>query len=161
MVIGGKWHESYAERGISSMLSQYERTCLEAFRNTHRGKQKALRATALLLVDEGISAKVVAIRLGVTKESIVNWIDRWKVTRWAMLEDRPRPGRPPKFSAVDRAAIKHLLERYSGDLCKVQFYFEVEHGKSISLVTLRKYRKEIHQRLPPPSETFQGSQLEG
>ncbi|WP_191237302.1 helix-turn-helix domain-containing protein [Cobetia marina] len=123
------------------MLDANERAKLREFTQQKKGRREALRATALLMIDEGYDDKTVAIRLGVSQASITKWKEKWKSERLGLLKDKKRPGRPPRFSDKDMGKIAALFHEHDHDLVKVQFYFEANHGKKISLTTLRRFQK--------------------
>ncbi|WP_442872627.1 helix-turn-helix domain-containing protein [Cobetia sp. D5] len=123
------------------MLDTNERSILREFTQQKKGRRESLRAAALLMIDEGHDDKTVAIRLGVRRESITKWKEKWQVERLGLLRDKQRPGRPPRFSDKDMGQIAALLLEHDHDLVKVQFYFEANHGKKISLTTLRRFQR--------------------
>ncbi|UBU47546.1 helix-turn-helix domain-containing protein [Cobetia amphilecti] len=123
------------------MLDTNERVILREFAQQKKGRREALRAAALLMIDEGNDDKTVAIRLGVSRESIIKWKEKWRVERLGLLRDKRRPGRPPRFSDKDMGQIAALFHEHDHDLVKVQFYFEANHGKKISLTTLRRFQR--------------------
>ena len=70
------------------------------------------RAQALLWVDDGESVSEVAKRLGVTRQSIYNWIDRIRHRTGSIasrLLDAPRSGRPPYKSDIVDQVIPDVL----------------------------------------------------
>jgi transposase len=81
-----------------SILSNKERRNLEALITQARDTRQALRAYALLWLDDGESVPEVARRLGVTRQTVYNWMSRFQ--RRASLDmatrllDAPRCGRP-------------------------------------------------------------------
>lgn len=133
----------------AAMLDTNERAILREFTQQKKGRREAFRAAALLMLDEGHDDKTVAIRLGVSRESITKWKKKWQVERLGLLRDKQRPGRPPRFSGKDMEQIAALLHEHDHNLVKVQFYFEANHGKKISLTTLRRFQKTY--RSPPHS----------
>jgi transposase len=56
------------------------------------------RAQAVLLLAEKTTAQETARRCGLTLTSVRKWGRRFASQRLAGLKDRPRPGRPPRFS---------------------------------------------------------------
>ena len=66
------------------------------------------RASGLLKLDEGQSLKSVASSLGVQYLTVAEWRDRYKEEGLAVLENKPRSGRPPQIDGVQRAKITAL-----------------------------------------------------
>ena len=62
----------------------------------HALAQRA-RLVLLLAAEPAISNPEAGERLGIHENTVRNWRRRWTTEGFA-LEDRPRPGRPPKFS---------------------------------------------------------------
>ena len=66
------------------------------------------RATALLELDRGKTIQAVAETLGVSYQAVSAWRDRYRSEALAMLEDKPRSGRPPVLDGPARAKITAL-----------------------------------------------------
>ena len=58
----------------------------------------ARRARIVLLAAEGIPLDRIGRQVGVDRNVVRLWVDRYRVGGVAALEDRPRPGRPRTFS---------------------------------------------------------------
>jgi transposase len=70
------------------------------------------RIRALLLLAEGKNVTETARALGTTRQSVYNWIHSYRRNPGPEgLADRPRPGRPPRLSAADRAVLRRLLDQ--------------------------------------------------
>ena len=63
---------------------------------------KVLRARIILLHDEGMTVNAIASELGIAKNTVINWVRRWKgspkLSLAERLKDRPRSGCPDKFT---------------------------------------------------------------
>ena len=95
--------------------SRQERTRLEALvAHTHDARQ-ALRACALLWLDDGESVPEVAHRLGVTRQTVYNWAGRLQRRAEsevaARLLDAPRGGRPCTAAGIIDPLIDEVIER--------------------------------------------------
>jgi predicted NBD/HSP70 family sugar kinase/transposase len=66
------------------------------------GDQLATRASIVLLAAEGLRNAEIARRLGVSRQTVGNWRQRYAAAGAEGLRDRPHPGRP---SVVDEADI--------------------------------------------------------
>jgi transposase len=97
-----------------SILSNKERRSLEALTTQARDARQALRAYALLWLDDGESVPEVAHRLGVTRQTVYNWTGRFE--RRASLDlasrllDAPRCGRPSTASGIIDPLIDAIIE---------------------------------------------------
>ena len=54
----------------------------------------AQRARIVLLAADGVSNTAIAVRLGVSRPTVIGWRDRYAARGLAGLEDEPRSGRP-------------------------------------------------------------------
>ena len=64
----------------------------------------ARRARIVLLAAEGVPLERIARQLGVDRNVVRTWVDRYRVGGLADLVDRPRSGRPRTFSPLGGAA---------------------------------------------------------
>lgn len=90
-------------------LSQTDRQYLEDFLG--KGQMSARqfkRATGLLELDRGKRANAVSQTLGVTRETVSSWANRYQQDGLQMLHDKPRSGRPIEIDGVQRAKITAL-----------------------------------------------------
>ena len=69
------------------------------------------RAQALVWCLSGMSQTAVAVRLGVSRQSVVRWCRRFRAAGPAGLADRPRSGRPPRLDAAGQRQLRRLLAR--------------------------------------------------
>jgi transposase len=92
-------------------LSDAERAALQDAMKRGRDNRIVRRSQALLWLDRGEPAAVVAQRLAVSRQTIYTWVQhfhqRQAPTMTARLQDRPRRGRP----ATKRAAVQALVKR--------------------------------------------------
>ncbi len=58
----------------------------------------ARRARMVLLAAEGVPLRHIAPRVGVQRNVVRDWLDRFRQRGVAGLPDRPRSGRPRSFS---------------------------------------------------------------
>ena len=61
-----------------------------------------IRAKIVLLASEGLSNDVIAARLDTPRQIVSKWRQRFHAERLAGLDERPRGGRPPRFSPQRR-----------------------------------------------------------
>lgn len=80
-------------------LTDETRAALEALtRRTTVAVGLARRARIVLLAAEGIPLDRIGRQIGVDRNGVRLWVDRYRVGGLAALQDRPRPGRPRTFS---------------------------------------------------------------
>jgi winged helix-turn helix protein len=56
------------------------------------------RARIVLLAAEGMPVRHIGPRVGVSRNVVRDWLDRFRTQGLAGLQDQPRPGRPRRFS---------------------------------------------------------------
>ncbi|MBP7003504.1 MAG: helix-turn-helix domain-containing protein [Amaricoccus sp.] len=59
---------------------------------------QARRMLAIALVMEGVDRTTAARSCGMDRQTLRDWVHRYNAEGAAGLEDRPRPGRPPRLS---------------------------------------------------------------
>jgi predicted ArsR family transcriptional regulator len=80
-------------------LSDQERAALEGLtRRTTVAVGLARRARIVLLASEEVPLERIARQLGVDRNGVRTWVDRYRAGGLAALQDRPRSGRPRAFS---------------------------------------------------------------
>ncbi len=57
----------------------------------------ARRARIVLLAADGLAVRQIAVRVGVDRNVVRTWLDRFRADGVAGLTDHPRPGRPRAF----------------------------------------------------------------
>jgi transposase len=86
------------------VLSAGEETVLVARARSVRGQYRdRLRARIVLAAAAGQANAAIARQLGVCTDTVRKWRRRFAAGRLAGLKDAPRSGRPPVFTAADRA----------------------------------------------------------
>ena len=80
-------------------VSPEARTALEGVtRRTTAAVALVRRARIVLLATDGMPLDRIAREVGVQRNVVRTWVDRYRVAGLAGLQDRPRPGRPRTFS---------------------------------------------------------------
>jgi transposase len=86
------------------VLSAAEEAVLVARARSVRGQYRdRLRAQIVLASAAGVSNAAIAAQVGVCTDTARKWRCRFAAGRLAGLRDAPRSGRPPVFTATDRA----------------------------------------------------------
>ena len=67
-----------------------------------------LRAQIVLAAAAGSTNAAIAAQVGVHVDTVRKWRHRFAAARLAGLKDAPRSGRPPVFTAADRAEVVAL-----------------------------------------------------
>jgi transposase len=157
-----------------SLLSNKERLSLEALIAQAHDARQALRAYALLWLDDGESVPEVAQRLGITRQTVYNWTSRFhlrvSLDLASRLSDAPRCGRPCTASGIIDPLIDAVITRDPRELdyrstvwtarLLVQ-YLHDEHGLAVSddsvrgaIARLRLRWKRPRHRLALRPETW-------
>jgi transposase len=88
------------------VLSSGEEAVLAARARSVRGPYRdRLRAAIVLAAAAGRANAVIAAELRVCTDTVRKWRRRFATGRLAGLTDAPRSGRPPSFTAADRAEV--------------------------------------------------------
>jgi hypothetical protein len=93
------------------VLTEAERHTLEGWASRRRTAQGlAQRARMVLMCADGMTAKAVAAELGITRETVGKWRNRFVADRFAGLSDHPRPGVP---RSIPDAVVEDVVVRRS------------------------------------------------
>jgi transposase len=96
-------------RAVPIRLTACERTVLTARARRARGEQRdVLRARIVLAAADGDSNARIATALGASVDTVRKWRGRFQADRLEGLQDRPRSGRPRRFSPVAAVQVKAL-----------------------------------------------------
>jgi transposase len=88
------------------VLSGQEQAVLAARARSVRGPWRdRLRAAIVLAAAAGQNNAVIAAELGIRIDTVRKWRRRFAAARLPGLADAPRSGRPPSFTATDRAEV--------------------------------------------------------
>jgi transposase len=106
------------KRATQLILSEQEQAALVQIAKRHRSEQQqVLRARIVLAAAQGRSNAQIARELAINVDTVRLWRDRWvglqgidweTLTVAERLQDAPRPGTPPKFTAEQRCQIATL-----------------------------------------------------
>src|SRR4051794_31688350 len=87
-------------------LTADERQALDQLAASRTAQARSVeRARILLAIADGRRPSQVARDLGVCRPTVYTWIHRFNDRGLAGLEDRPRTGRPPTYTAEQRAEV--------------------------------------------------------
>jgi transposase len=109
---------SSEERSIR--LTPQQRLALQKAARQRRKGGAALRATVVLLSEQGQSAASIARTLGLTPRTVHECRRRWRRGRLRGLEDAPRSGRPRR---VESTYLQLLLRTVESDPRQLDFAF--------------------------------------
>jgi putative transposase len=133
------------KRATQVSLTDQEQEALVQITKRHRSEQQqVLRARIVLAAAQGRSNVQIAHELAIGVDTARLWRDRWvglqgiaweTLTVAERLQDAPRPGTPPKFTAEQRCQIAALA-------CEVPR----EAGRPISQWTGREIADELQAR---------------
>ena len=133
------------KRATKVILSEKEQEGLLQITRRHRSEQQVvLRARIVLAAAQGHTNVQIASELGSTVDSVRLWRDRWvglqgidleTLSLVERLQDAPRPGVKPKFSAEQRCQMAALA-------CEAP----AQAGRPISQWTGREIADELKVR---------------
>src|SRR6266568_3410084 len=133
------------KRATKVMLSEKEQEALEQISKRHRSEQQqAQRARIVLAAAQGHSNAQIGRELGLNVDTVRLWRDRWvglqgidlkTLSIAESLQDAPRPGTPPKFTAQHRCQMAALA-------CEAP----IKAGRPISQWTGREIAEEMMAR---------------
>ena len=83
---------------------------LRAVAGRRRDAREARRMLALALVLDGVERKTAAETCGMDRQTLRDWVHRYNAEGLAGLANRCSPGRPPRLSAAQKAALAAQLE---------------------------------------------------
>src|SRR5437868_9329632 len=131
------------------VLSGEEEAVLAARARSVRGPYRdRLRSRIVLAAAAGKNNAAIAVEMGVCADTVRKWRRRFAEGRLAGLADAPRSGRPPVFTAADRAEVVALacalpaesgvpLSKWSGpDLARE---VAARCGLAVSASTIRRW----------------------
>jgi transposase len=98
-----------ADAGVMCLAIQEEITRSEESRYDHR-------LHGVLLVGQGLSAGQVAEWFGEDPRTVARWVHRFETRGFAGLHEGERPGRPPRLSPRQLAAVDRALRQPPRDL---------------------------------------------
>jgi len=144
-------------------LTEKECQALKALLRKERNARIVKRAQALLWLRAGEQLGEVAERLGVTRQTIRNWVKRYQeregMSVKERLADRPHPGRPARKRAAVRALLEQTLAQdphelgYASSVWTtrlLQHYWERHHHLQLSRRTIRRALRQEGYRHKRP-----------
>jgi transposase len=127
-------------RFIAELTIEEKITLNEAYRN-HPKFTVRQRAQALLWNGQGYTITQVFPLLGVKRETMSAWFDRWESLGIVGLFDEPRSGRPPRFNSEERTLFKTYVDLNPHQPKEAAAKMEEETGKTASFSTFRRILK--------------------
>lgn len=95
-----------AKQAHPIQLTPEERSTLEQVARSRTVASRAVqRARLVLLAAEGKSDRAITHQVGLSLATVYRWRSRFVAERLAGLEERPRRGRPPRYTEADRARV--------------------------------------------------------
>jgi transposase len=83
---------------VVHLTDEVQATLRHWTRRTTGAAGLARRAHIVLLAAEGVPVRTIATRVGVDRNVVRTWLDRFRHQGLDGLQERPRPGRPRAFS---------------------------------------------------------------
>jgi transposase len=95
-------------------LSRRERLLLEQVMADTHDARTIQRAYGLLWLDEGEAVQDIAVRLGVSRQTVYNWVERFSARKGRALEarlaDAERSGRPCTVQGIIDPLIEAVID---------------------------------------------------
>jgi len=125
-------------------LSKSERAALETGFKNRDSTIYSRRCHIILLKSEGRSSKEIAKIFGITDQSVNNWVKRYESSGLAGLQTRSGQGRKPILDKeTDEAKVKAAVKKERQRLKLVKEELEQELNKSFSVLTLKRFLKNL------------------
>lgn len=104
------------------------------------------RAHAILLSSQRYNIVQISNILGVTYETVENWLDRWDEHRRDGIADNARMGRPPKLEPRDRNILCEIVQQHPQEPTEILAQLRSRVKKVISRSTLRRTLRALGYR---------------
>lgn len=143
-------------------LTAGQRARLQELVRTTRDTRQLRRAQALLWRAAGESIVSIAARLGVSRQTIHNWVRQFSARAGALVDrlaDAPRTGRPPTALGIIDPLLASLLDRDPRDYGYaatawtaplLQTHLADQHQRPVSLISVRRALHRLGQRWKRP-----------
>jgi DNA-directed RNA polymerase specialized sigma24 family protein len=96
------------------VLSEEQRRALERRAAAYSGPHRdVVRAKAILYAADGMSNAEIARRLDQSRQAVSEWRKRFCQEGVQGLEERPRPGRPRRFSGSPDVSVGRVNARFT------------------------------------------------
>jgi transposase len=149
------------------VLSAVEYAQLQTFIRTTSDGRLLRRAYAIQRVVQGDEILEIALDLGVTRQSIYNWLERFRATHnqpiEARLADAARSGRPKTAQGVIDPLIEAVLDEapetwgYAAITWTAPLlvrYLTDYHTQPVSIQSVRRALQRLEQRWKRPRHTL-------
>lgn len=101
------------------------------------------RCHCLILSSEGYQVRDLAQVLGVSSNTIYDWLNRWEKKGIVGLRDLPGKGRKPILSLADFALVKQRVQENAQQLRLARLKLKTDLERDFSEKTLRRYIKNL------------------
>lgn len=122
-------------------LTVEEQSTLSAGRQYHRQYQFRDRCHGLLLSAAGHSVAAIMGVLGVSRQTVYSWFNRWEKGGLAGLANAAGQGRPPLLTDADEERVAAAVRANRQQLKEVRASLRQELAKDFSARTLRRFLK--------------------
>jgi transposase len=129
-----------------------------------------IRIAALLLMLDGLTSTHVAELFGISRWSMVKWIQRVNGEGLSGVEEKPKPGRPARFDlgvrknlekALQRSPREFGLKRNRWDGIVVVEYLERVHGVHLKVRQAQRWIRRLGFSLRQPIYRYAQATKEG
>lgn len=123
-------------------LSESEKRSLEEGYKYAKKASYSRRCHIILLKSKGISSKQIAEILGITNQSVNNWVKGYESKGMEGLQTQPGQGRPRIFNEKEDAEkVKAIVKSERQRLKLAKATLETQLDKKFSMITLHRFLK--------------------
>ena len=122
-------------------LSEADQQELQEIYQNHSSFKVRQRAQAILLSHQGYTINQLQAIFQINRDYISLWIDRYNSKGIQGLEDYPRSGRPPIYTADEIEIFKAKIAEEPRQIKQAQAFLEAQTDKKSCLETLKRILK--------------------
>lgn len=124
-------------------LSEIAKQELHEVYQNHPNFRVRQRAHAMLLSHQGYTINQMQAIFQINRDYISLWIDRFNAQGIDGLEDLPRSGRPPIYTADEVDIFKAKIAQEPRQIKQAQAFLETQTEKKSCLETLKRILKNL------------------
>jgi transposase len=103
-----------------------------------------MRAQAIVRLSQGLTLQQVADEFDAHLNSVENWRQRWNKAGLIGLYEGYRPGRPSKWSELQRKVLRDLAEEHGGTAgALLRHVRQNQEQPAVSEDTIKRYLKKM------------------
>lgn len=148
-------------------LTRYQKERLESIRSTTKDVRVRRRATVILLSIQGYPTQAIADATGYKEQGVYHMRRQWRKYQFSSLQDKPRPGTPPKINDTYLELLKDTVRTPPGhlgyifttwSLGRLSAHLKKLTGIDISIYQLSRILRQIGYSYKHPKHTTRNKQ---